>query len=262
RVLHEVPGPRTAVKAGRPVELVVSSGPVMIRVPLVEGEDVFQASQVLQVAGLRVRVRHVDSRAPRGQVVRQRPSSGTRAREGTEVTLWVSKGTGLGQLVPNLAGLTVGEASAQLAALNLALGSSTLQYSTQPANTIIDQSPAPYTKAAGVSAVSVVVSEGPSPASASATRNLSTARFQVPASAPPDSVVKVVITDNMDNEEVYYQRVGPGQTVNLPFVWYGTSGQLLVFLNGQAQPPTALVPNYGPSPAPAPGGTGNTTTGG
>ncbi|MCY0864459.1 MAG: serine/threonine-protein kinase, partial [Sulfobacillus sp.] len=77
----------------------------------------------------------------------------------------------------------------------------------------------------------------------------------VPASAPPKSVLKVVVTDQAGNEEVSYQQVNPGTQVELPITWYGDNGQLTVYLNGQAEPPVVLTPSGSSSAAPSSSGT-------
>lgn len=250
-VLHESPNPGTTVKSGQPIEVVVSSGPTMKLVPLMKGEDVFQAKQELKTLNLKPTLKHVASNRPGGQVVRQSPAAGKSIPSGSHVTLWVSNGPKqVSQTMPNMVGLTVSEAASELIGLNVTVGSPSDQYSTEPVNTIIDQNPAPYASLKGVSQVGVTISTGPSPESASLPRNVSTPTWSVPSSAAPKSVLKVVITDQAGNEEVYYQQVNPGKTVEFPIVWYGNTGQLLAYLNGQAAPPEALTPNS-PSPTSA-----------
>lgn len=257
-VLAEHPSPGTAIKEGQTVDVVTSSGPVMVSVPDVRLEDVFQARQELQSLGLKTVTHRVANHLPKGEVVRQSPAPSSSIPQGHTVTLWVSKGSNQAtQIMPNLEQLTVPEAASELIGLNMTVGSPTQQWSTQPTNTIIDQTPEPYASLGGASQVAVTVSSGPSPQSANLPKNVTVATWQIPNNAATKSVLKVVVTDVAGNEEVFYQQVNPGQTVQFPVTWYGNSGQLAVYLNGQAYPPQQLTPNYTTSPGT--GGTGNGT---
>lgn len=144
---------------------------------------------------------------------------------------------------PNLEGLTTTQAQSLLHGVNAHIGTSTSVYSTEPIHTIITQNPQPYASQAQEGDVTVTLSRGPSPASARLPKNATAAAWQIPNSAPSQSLLKIVVTDSAGNEEVFYQRVNPGQQVKIPFTWYGTSGQLLTFLNGQEQAPQPLAAN-------------------
>lgn len=255
-VVSETPAPGTAVKAGQPVEVVLSSGPVEVMVPDVRGQDSYSAQQALTTLGLRAKTRRIKSSQPAGQVVRQSPRPGASVPAGSVVTLWVASGPAVSHTVmPNITGLTLSEAASALIGMNVSVGTPTMQWSTEPANTIIDQSPAPFSTLSGSTTVNVTVSNGPSPESASYPKNITVATWTVPASAPPKSVLKVVVTDQAGNEEVSYQQVNPGTKVELPITWYGDNGQLTVYLNGQAEPPVVLTPSGSSSAAPSSSGT-------
>ncbi|WP_020374653.1 protein kinase domain-containing protein [Sulfobacillus thermosulfidooxidans] len=252
-ILNEIPAAGTQVKAGQSVEVILSTGPQQVLVPDVKGEDVFQAVQNLKTEGLRAITKHLKSHAAKGQVIRQSPAPGTNLAQGQPVTIWVSDGPPTSnQIMPNLEGLSVSQAASLLIGMNISVGTPTASYSTEPVNTIIDQNPEPYSSLANVSQVNVTVSEGPSPQSANLPKNVTVATWQIPNNAPPKSLLKVVVTDSAGNEEVIYQQVDPGQQIQIPVTWYGTRGQLLVFLNGQAQAPQPLTAN-GNSTSPAVG---------
>ncbi|POB09228.1 MAG: serine/threonine-protein kinase [Sulfobacillus thermosulfidooxidans] len=254
-VLDEIPPAGTQIKAGQNVEVVVSTGPQQVTVPDLKGQDVFQAVQNLKTENLKAIIHHVKSNSPQGEVVRQSPAPNASLAEGQAVTLWVSKGPAEAVAVmPNLEGLSVEQAASLLIAMNVTVGTPTTTYSTEPVNTIIDQSPEPYSSLNNTTSVNVTVSQGPSPQSAHLPKNITLATWQIPNSAAPKSVLKVVVTDSAGNEEVFYQQVNPGQQIQIPVTWYGTSGQLLVFLNGQAQAPQPLVAN-GSTTSPAVGTT-------
>lgn len=257
-VISESPSAGSQVKAGQTVDVLVSSGPTTVSVPNLIRQDIFQVKQELSTLGLKVRIRHMTSQSPKGLVLRQSPSASTSVPQGRTVTVWVSNGPSHSSAtMPNLVGLTVSEAASELIGMNLSVGTPTNQSSTEPTNTIIDQSPAPYSSVTG-SSVNVVVSTGPSPQSANLPKNVTVAQWTIPSSASPKSVLKVVVTDSAGNEEVYYQEVNPGNTVQYPVTWYGSTGQLAIYLNGQALPPQTLTSNYSTTPSK---GAGNGTGG-
>ncbi len=248
-ILNEIPSPGTQVKGGQTIQVVLSTGPQQVSVPDVTGEDAFQAEQNLTTQGLRIVTRNIKSHAVKGQVVKQSPRPGVRLTQGKPVTVWVSDGPPASTLImPNLEGLSVSQAASLLIGKNVSVGTPTSTYSTEPVNTIIDQSPEPYSALSHSSPVNVTVSEGPSPASAKLPKNKTLVTWQIPNNAPAKSILKVVVTDSAGNEEVFYQQVNPGQPVQIPVTWYGSTGQLLVFLNSQAQAPQPLTANGTTSP--------------
>lgn len=257
-VLDEKPSAGTHVKSGYMISVILSSGPTPVSVPGVTGEDVSSATESLKVLGLKVLVHHINSHDSKGEVVRQSPTSGRSVRPGATVTLWVSNGAYAAQsLMPNLVGLTVSQAASNLLNSNMTVGTPSRQWSTQPINTIIDQSPAPYSSTSGVTSVSVTVSSGPSPVSAGMARHRSIVRVPIPSDASPKSLLKVVVTDQADNVEIFYRQVSPGQDPKFPVVWYGTSGSgsVTASLNGQPAPPQPLTvssPSPSPSQSPSP----------
>jgi serine/threonine-protein kinase len=106
----------TERKAGSAIALTVSKGSP-IDVPDVTGQDLADARQQLQEAGLKVRVaeQQVHSEFDKGQVAKQTPDAGRRAAEGDTVTLTVSKGPVMVE-VPDVVGDSVDEAKDQLEA--------------------------------------------------------------------------------------------------------------------------------------------------
>lgn len=250
-ILTETPSPGARIKSSRPVSVLISSGPHTETVPPVVKETVYQAKQELvSTMGLKVTVHHVASNEAQGMVLRQQPRPGAVVAQGSRVTLWVSKGSSTAATVmPNLVGLTVPKAASLLAGMNITIGTPISQYSTETPNTIIDQSPAPFSGLSGVTSVSVTTSSGPDPVSSQLPRNHSLVKWTIPTSARPKSLLKVVVTDQAGNEEVYYQQVNPGEQVSYPVVWYGNSGDLTASLNGQVQPIKRLVPNHSTSPS-------------
>ncbi len=250
RVLKETPAPGSQVKAGQSVVLVFSSGPAPIKVPELALEPVSLAKQSLQIVGLRAKVRRVASGYPQGEVVRQYPKAHASVGQGSTVTLWVSNGANQSQsLMPNLMGLTLVQAESRLAGTNVTLGTPSQQWSTQPSNTIIDQSPSPYSPLEGVSGVSLTVSSGTAPQSNTYPMEKSTVTWVIPSNVPPQSLLKIVVSDEARNEEVDYQQVNPNQPIEYHVVWYGTQANMFIFLNGQVYQHKKLFPAGSLSPS-------------
>jgi beta-lactam-binding protein with PASTA domain len=90
-VLQQLDRPGAAVEKGTRVPLEVSSGPRLVAVHDVIGLDVVDARQELEAAGFVVIVTESPTADPAedGIVLDQSPASGTRLREGTEVTIYV-----------------------------------------------------------------------------------------------------------------------------------------------------------------------------
>ncbi len=122
-VSAQEPPAGTRVAPGATVTLTVD---VSTRVPWVVGSDVATATQRLATQGLVLEPRggdYSDSIAA-GRIVRQHPDSGIAARPGEVVAVWTSLGQHPREperLMPRLVGLSLGEASAALAPLGLAV---------------------------------------------------------------------------------------------------------------------------------------------
>ncbi|WP_217544607.1 Stk1 family PASTA domain-containing Ser/Thr kinase [Streptomyces sp. GbtcB6] len=110
-VISTDPGTGTKRHAGTAIALVVSKG-APVDVPDVTGDDLDDARQELQEAGLKVTVSatEINSEYDQGQVAQQTPAGDAQAAEGDTVTLTLSKGPELVE-VPNVVGATVDDAT-------------------------------------------------------------------------------------------------------------------------------------------------------
>ncbi len=160
-VVWQDPPPAVTVPEGTTVELWVSVGPQRIPVPDVVGYDAQVAQLLVEAAGLRLgRVDSAQTAAARGVIVSTRPPAGTLIVPGSPVTLVVSVGAPTIQ-VPNVIGLTLGEARSSLEQAGLRLGT---YFSRHGGNarpgTVIDQRPAAGTLAAPGTAIHVILARG------------------------------------------------------------------------------------------------------
>jgi beta-lactam-binding protein with PASTA domain len=91
-VIAQAPGPGEQVLANTSVRLNVSQGPKLIPVPNVVGTPFPNAQSALEGAGFVVVRADEASDQPKGEVTATDPQGGTSARQGTKVTVTVSKG--------------------------------------------------------------------------------------------------------------------------------------------------------------------------
>ena len=115
RVLTQSPAATSRVEVDSSVTYTYCTGPGQTTVPQILGVTQANAEQQLTAAKLKAKIEQIDSEKPAGTVVEVNPPVGTQVREGSEVTLKISKGNR--KLVPNVSGLgySVGEAKAVLA---------------------------------------------------------------------------------------------------------------------------------------------------
>jgi membrane peptidoglycan carboxypeptidase len=119
-VFKQNPNGGSQAAQGSSVTIYVSTGKAPasqnVAVPDVTGQDEGSAASALQKAGFNVNVDHVDSSKPRGVVVGQNPSGGSKGAKGDTVTISVSTGsTGPKPVpVPNEIGQDVNSATNDL----------------------------------------------------------------------------------------------------------------------------------------------------
>jgi eukaryotic-like serine/threonine-protein kinase len=116
--IRTVPREGTEVERGTRVRLFVSSGPERVAIPDVVGLSRESAESALSDEGLDVAVQEQESEEPEDRVIAQNPTGGTRIDRGERVTITVSTGQEKVD-VPNVTGLSPGDASRQLRAEGL-----------------------------------------------------------------------------------------------------------------------------------------------
>lgn len=164
RVIRQNPAAGTRLASAETVTLVVSSGPPSAAVPDVKGFVRTDAERALGTARFRTRVVPRFDAAPKDTVVDVLPGSGAQVPEGSTITLVVSRGP-MPVHVPQLVGLTVGAARAQLEKLGLKLNIDQQTPSDViPKDTIASQGVSPDATVDPGSVVGVTVSAGATPA--------------------------------------------------------------------------------------------------
>ncbi|UNC92782.1 Stk1 family PASTA domain-containing Ser/Thr kinase [Candidatus Contubernalis alkaliaceticus] len=163
-VISQFPEADKSVKKGREVELVVSKGPALLQVPLVEGLMESAAKILLQEADLVVEVdEEFSSTIPVGEVISQNPRAGSEANRGDIVTIVVSKGSEPFRM-PNLVGRSLADALDWIELYKLTSGNIDEQYSSSvPEGRVIEQSPKAGDMVQPQESVALVISKGPDP---------------------------------------------------------------------------------------------------
>ena len=116
--------------AGGGVAAYLLTRPVKAIVPTVVGESVNNATAQVQNAGFSVNIIEETSTHKLGTVFHQDPQQGTKANQGTTVTLTVSQGLG-NVVVPTVVGLTRAAADRAIKAQNLKV-----RFETESSNTV------------------------------------------------------------------------------------------------------------------------------
>jgi eukaryotic-like serine/threonine-protein kinase len=150
-------GQKTA--KGNVVTITVSTGKPKSQVPNVVGGTQSEAVAALTAAHLRFFVFHVYSSQAPDIVTAQNPPAGTRVLWNTKVQINVSRG--VQQIaIPNVVGQTYQSAQSQLLAANLRVAQTSVN-SSQPANTVVSESPSAGTRVGAGTTVTLSVSKGP-----------------------------------------------------------------------------------------------------
>lgn len=161
-VMGQNPLAGSTVLPSTAVNIVVSTGPVIVTVPNVVG--LTQASAQTAIAGANLflqSITFITNAAPAGQVIGQTPVAGASAVLGSPMTITVSLGSN-SVTVPNVIGQTQANAAATLVGAGLTVGTVTqTAHPNVPAGKVIDQSPAGSTVAPQGAGVNLLVSTGP-----------------------------------------------------------------------------------------------------
>ncbi len=169
-----------------------------VTVKSVIGQPEARARQTLENQGFVVKVRRQPNQKPQGTVFDQNPQEGEFRKTGTDVTIFVSDGSGSIK-IPKLAGLDVAAATAQLEQLGFQVDVAREQSDTIKVDTVIRTDPAAGKKVEPSSTVTLIVSAGPAPIAipdvtgldqVDATQQLVAAGFRVSKTTEPSTTVE------------------------------------------------------------------------
>ena len=158
-VISTDPAAGASIRHGGKVTVIASLGPVLVTVPQVTGQQVGAADAALKAAGLipAQATSQASASIPAGVVIATNPVAGTAWPNDKPVQVIVSAGPPL----PNFVGAQVSQAQAAAASGGFSINQVTQPNASQPAGTIVRQSPLPGTAITPSEVVTVYVSAGP-----------------------------------------------------------------------------------------------------
>jgi serine/threonine-protein kinase len=228
---------------GSDITIWVSTGLPKAVVPNLVGEQSTTAASALTQLKLKPDVHAVPSSKPAGEVTAQDPPAGTKIPVGQPVRINVSKGP-QPVAVPNVLSLPIDQATSTLEAAGFQVVSPHFVVNDQPANTVINQTPAPGTSAGKGSAVSLTVSKGPKTSTVPdvTSYDLGTAESTLKASGFRDKVVYQQVTDPNADGVVLNQTPQGGMQEPANTLITLTVGQLLPGGGGTTTGTTTTTP--------------------
>jgi serine/threonine-protein kinase len=156
RVIRTDPTALNQVQRGSRVDVYVSSGPELVEVPNVVGDDRADARGTLEDAGLKVTIHEQDSSQPKDEVILEDPGAGSRVPRGTRTTITVSRGPQKID-VPDVSGQSRADAINTLRSAGFSVNVSEEVGTASDQGKVIRQSPGGGAKRDKGSTVSIVV---------------------------------------------------------------------------------------------------------
>lgn len=155
RIIEQAPTADTYVDPDTPVGFVISLGRPEVEIPFLIGLDKLDAQDRLQALGFDVTLEEEESDDEKDVVVRTDPSQGEMVADGTTVIVYFSDGR---EEVPNVVGMT--QPQAKNAIRNAGFEPRVIESSdtTEPAGTVIEQSPGEGETPTQGSTITIVVS--------------------------------------------------------------------------------------------------------
>jgi len=261
-VMNQQPQPGAHVREGRQVSFIVSTGVQINVMPDLRYQSMREAGLDLSRLHLQLAAtKYVQSdEVPPNHIVDQDPPPLSSVREGSAITLTVSKGGTSQIVVPNFVGETVDAARDDAARSKIHLGQLVwmpLGPSAPPHGTVTQQTPPAGTKVDAFTPVSLEISAGPHES------GYILRQVHLLASVPADQSgdkplrVRVTVTDATGKWNLYDAFAQPGQKLDFNVSALGTS-LVDFFVNDAlvaesrlgAEPPNAYEHRPGPSPTP------------
>jgi eukaryotic-like serine/threonine-protein kinase len=155
KVISQTPQPDAYADPDSTVDLVISLGKPQVEVPFLIGQDKKDAQATLVAQGFDVELRQEESDEDKDTVTRTEPSQGSTVAEGTTIVVWFSDGR---EKVPDVMGKQQGEAETAIRNAGFEPRVITSADTTEPAGTVIDQSPSAGETPSAGSTITIVVS--------------------------------------------------------------------------------------------------------
>jgi len=163
-IISQKPVPGTEKRIDSQVEVILSKGTQLVRVPDLVGKTQVEAQLALEDVGLKIGDILTASvqGSPEGTVIRQLPAQNTTIEWGASVSVTINSISGNQVQVPNFIGRPLSEARAELGSLGLVFNQATATpNSIYLEGVVVDQRPVPYDKVPLGTAMNFIVSSGP-----------------------------------------------------------------------------------------------------
>lgn len=160
-IIRQNPKADRTVKEGQKITLTVSLGTQYVTVPETQNMVASDAEQTLKDMGLNVMQKPMqDETVANGAVIYSSPAAGETVEGGSTVILYISRGVvNSTNTVPSMKGKLIDDARDDVRGLNFSIRV-VEQPSSEPAGTVLNQSPEPGTDARVGTVITLVVSTG------------------------------------------------------------------------------------------------------
>lgn len=239
-VVGQSPKGGEQAEKGSRINIDVSQGSEEIEVPDVMGMTLDEARKAITVAGFSVgeTTKEYSDSVEEGKVMRQTPTSGTMAAQGSKVDLVISQGTDQVE-VPDVEGLSLDAARAKLERAGLKLAQAGQQNSSSvDANCVISQSPSSGTKVSEGTTVNVVISLGKEDTSVSVPNVVGQSRDSAVNALRNAGFIVDVDSDNSDT-------VAAGYVISQNVTGKAERGDRVLIVVSEGPAPTPNPPSSG-----------------
>lgn len=210
-VISQTPAAGTNVKAKRIIHLTVSKGGSAMLIPDLKGLTLEQAKERLDKMGLSLGAveNGNDPDKPSEVIISQSPNPGDKATKGTRINIVINVQQKVH--IPNVVGMTLGDAKNTLRSMKLSIGNITASDGTsaEDASAIVTgQDPA-----GGESASSRVVNLTVGSSKQKAQKKSGTVNITIPKGGNARQV-EIYVTDDTGKHTAYSGKANPGSTVS------------------------------------------------
>ncbi|MHB8945280.1 MAG: Stk1 family PASTA domain-containing Ser/Thr kinase [Bacillota bacterium] len=229
-ISRQDPAPNEQVKEGRTVQVWLSLGPKLVKVPLLTGRTERDAEVRLQGANLVIGQKTTDysDEVQEGYIISQSPNPDTELREGSSVDIIVSQGPKPAAFsLPDYSGESWQNVLVRMGQVKLYMGDLSTEMSDRPIGTVLRTVPMAGSAVRPGDQVSLVVSRG-----GYKTVHSYAYVFSAPIDAPQQQI-KVLLIDALGTRAIYEQLHDAGDSINIDVRWVGTTATLRTMANGK-----------------------------
>ncbi len=147
QIIKQSPNEGKTVKTGSTIQITVSLGPDLVKIPNFQNYDLNIVAKHLRQLGVNYTVVEAyDDTIPDGKIIKTEPAASEEVTEGSKIVLYLSRGPQVKIInMPDLSGLTLAGARTYLLSYGLKAGVVTEEISSELKGTVIKQDPAPGT---------------------------------------------------------------------------------------------------------------------